>query len=392
MMSGYVCIALICSVVALLVWWFAPILIVNRLSFTTDKDKADVEDSYRKTIGQAIGGAALIITFAWTFYKDRDAIYVARRQFKTQTDQFLLQQDQARDQFANQQFISAAGLLKEGSVSSRIAGLYAFEQIASAKQKQDARNPYLIPVIQAAIGFIKEPIKDTPHGHAVTADVQSAVTILAHLNEDRAVVVDLHGTNLVRADFRRPRSKAFAGSDFQGAVLYGADMSDLDLTDARFGGSFMDDSEAYGAEWVPSPEIYEATRKQFTVNFDGSTLANANFDHVHMGGASLVKSCVANVSFYLTDLSRAIFQGADMGGGANCGSNKNRAYFYKAVLVETNFDDVDVGDVSFVGANLTKTRFAKAKNISKAAFADACADTKPEFPANFDINLPPCQH
>jgi uncharacterized protein YjbI with pentapeptide repeats len=389
-MSSYVCIALIGSVIALLIWWFAPISIVKRFTIQPGKETADVEDNYRKTIGQAIGGAALIVTFAWTFYKDRDAISAARQQSKTQTDQFLLQQDQAQNQLANQQFISAAGLLKEGSVSTRIAGLYAFEQVASAKQKQNT-NPYLVPVVQAAIGFIKEP-KDMTYGHAVPADVQSAVTILAHLNEDRSVIVDLHNTYLVRADFRRPRSKAFIASDFQSAVLYGADMSDLDLTDAKFGGSFMADSEAYGPEWEPSPEIYEATRKQFTVNFDGASLVNANFDHVHMGGASLVKSCVANVSFYLTDLSRAIFRSADMGGGANCGSNQNRAYFYKAILVETSFENVDVGDVSFVAANLSKTNFAKAKNVDKAVFTDACADSKPEFPPNFDISFPPCRH
>jgi len=153
-LAGWITLVLVGLFAAFLVWWFVPPYVVNRFGITDTKDKADVTDNYRKTLGQALGAIALIATFAWTFYKDRETIDLSRAQFKTQTDQFLEQQQQARDQFVNQQFIAASGLLKEKSVSTRIAALYAIEQIAESKEASDGRNRYLIPAIRAAIGFI----------------------------------------------------------------------------------------------------------------------------------------------------------------------------------------------------------------------------------------------
>lgn len=390
--SDWIVVVIVCLIIALLAWSIAPIFIVTRFNITNPKEKADVEDNYRKTIGQALGAVALIATFAWTFYKDREAINLSGMQFNAQTNQFKLQQDQARDQFTNQQFIAAAGLLKEGSVSTRIAGLYAIEQIAEVKQPNDAKNQYLIPAIRAAIGFVKNPINPKQDGQPIAADIQSAITILGHLNENQLIDVDLHGTDLVDGDFKSASSKAFARSDFQGARLYGVDMSGLDLTNAKFGGSYMADWEAYGPAWEPTTETYEGTRKQFTVNFENSRLVDTNFDHVGMGGVSLIKTCLAGASFYSTDLSRALLQNADLGGSASCTSNNNKAYFYKATLIKANFEDVDVDGVSFANANLSNAVFTKAKNVDKAIFTGACADEKPAFPSSFDITLGPCPH
>src|SRR5258708_9940349 len=105
-------------VVAFLVWWLVPPYVVNRFAITDNKDKAEVTDNYRKTIGQALAAIVLIATFAWTFYKDRETIDLSRAQFKAQTDQFLEQQQQARDQFVNQQFIAPSCLLKKPSLTT----------------------------------------------------------------------------------------------------------------------------------------------------------------------------------------------------------------------------------------------------------------------------------
>jgi uncharacterized protein YjbI with pentapeptide repeats len=400
-MIEYICIGLIGLFAALLVWSFVPVWIVKRFSITDPKERADVEDNYRKTMGQAIGALALLVTFAWTFYKDRQSIGLSTEQFRTQTKQFKLQQDQARDQFTNQQFISAAGLLKEVSVSSRIAGLYAMEQIARVKPPEGAKNQYLIPVIRALVGFVKNPfnangnVQSNANGDAqsIAADAQSAITILGHLNENQSTSIDLSGAKLTRGDFKSSAIKAFAASDFQGAILYGTDMSGLDLTGARFGGSSMADADAYGGwDKMPTGRLYDDTRWKFTVNFDNSTLADTNFDNAGMSGASLVKACLAGASFDATDLSRALFQGADMGGSPKCSSTRNKAYFYNAIFVDANFDDVDVDGISFVGSNITRANFLNAKNVEKAAFDHACADEPPKFPSSVSATFSKCVH
>jgi uncharacterized protein YjbI with pentapeptide repeats len=400
-MSDYICIGVFALIVALLVWSFVPILIVKRFKTTSLKDNADIEDNYRKTMGQAIGAVALIVTFAWTFYKDRESIDLSRDQFqaqakqsKAQAEQFTEQQKQARDQFINQQFIGAAGLLKEESVSTRIAGLYGIEQIASTKQPADAANPYLIPAIHTAIGFVGKTTTPGPPMKPIGADKQSAITILAHLNENHQLDVDLRNANLARADFRRSGTKAFTLSDFEGAVLYGADLSGLDLTGAKFGGSYMSYLEARELNEFPPQDKFENTRKQFAVYLDGATLVQANFDYVSMSGASLTEACLASASFVWTNLSRVSFQSAHMAGGSpECdpaGNKNEKAYFPHAVLVGTNFDGVDIEGVSFFAANLSGTDFSNANNVDKADFQNACADAKPNFPPSFTLALPPC--
>lgn len=135
---------------AFLVWWIAPILIVRRFTLANDKERADLEDGYRKTMGQAIGAIAVIATFGWTLIKDRETIAQTRAQLNNQTLQFSEAQQQARNQFANQQFVAAAGLLNQTAVGTHIAGLYAMQQIAEGQPEH-----YLVPATRSIIGFIK---------------------------------------------------------------------------------------------------------------------------------------------------------------------------------------------------------------------------------------------
>jgi hypothetical protein len=164
-------------------------------------------------VGQAIGAIAIIATLAWTFIKDSDTINQTHDQFKAQTNQFNEQQTQARRQFANQQFIAAASLLKEASVGARVAGLYGMKQVASDQSE------YLLPTIQAQAAFIKSAPsqRDTKDNGwtSIGADVQSAILIISELNSSNGITVDLSDTYLVRADFSTERSSnAFAGGSF----------------------------------------------------------------------------------------------------------------------------------------------------------------------------------
>jgi uncharacterized protein YjbI with pentapeptide repeats len=387
-------------IAALLVWWLIPIYIVDKFEhLVSDKERADVEDNYRKTIGQALGAVALIVTFGWTFYKDRDAMDQSKKQSVSQTKQFNAQQNQARDQFVNQQFIAAAGLLKEKAVGTRVAGLYALEQIASAEPAPNAKNPYLIPTIRAAIGFIKSsgesmaPKNPEQDWTPIAADTQSAVSILGHLNETHQIDIDLRGVYLVHADLKMRSNTAFVAMNLQGAKLYAADMSGgLNLTSAKFDGSYMADWEAYGTRWEPKPDDYENTRQDYTVNFDGSMLADAGFDNVSMGGASLKSTCLAGARFHATDLSRVSFKGASMGETPNCSFQGKKAHFYQAVLIKADFDGVDIGGVNFGGANLSQANFSKALNVEKATFDDACMDANAAFPPSFQAKFGPCPH
>src|SRR5580692_11591146 len=50
------------------IWWWLPKQQANRLSGVDESTKAGVEDKFRKTVSQVLGGAAVIIGAFLTYY------------------------------------------------------------------------------------------------------------------------------------------------------------------------------------------------------------------------------------------------------------------------------------------------------------------------------------
>src|SRR5262249_6913472 len=69
-MAGWVSIALVpvaCIMIGAAlctIWWWVPKIQMRGLTFENDKDRAATEDNFRKTLGQVIGGAAVLVG-AW---------------------------------------------------------------------------------------------------------------------------------------------------------------------------------------------------------------------------------------------------------------------------------------------------------------------------------------
>ncbi|HWX14243.1 MAG TPA: hypothetical protein VNY06_05220 [Methylocella sp.] len=60
-------------VVATALWWWVPKWQANRLrlKIRDPKARADVEDNFRKTIGQLIGGAAVLVGTGFAYYQSQ---------------------------------------------------------------------------------------------------------------------------------------------------------------------------------------------------------------------------------------------------------------------------------------------------------------------------------
>ena len=60
-------------VIATALWWWLPKWQVNllRLDIPDAKARADVEDNFRKTIGQLLGGAAVLVGTGFAYYKSQ---------------------------------------------------------------------------------------------------------------------------------------------------------------------------------------------------------------------------------------------------------------------------------------------------------------------------------
>ena len=371
-MSGILIFIVFClAVFFILACYTIPQWLTQSYAFATAKEKADAVDANRKTLAQVLGGIAILATFTWTVWKDGQTL------------------DQGKLQLANQQFVEGAKLLKESDVGASAAGVHALSQVAIAR-------PEFEPLVtDTLVSFIKsgQPQKAQNHDPfpdgapaTIPANVQAAIAVLASRPQNDGSQIDLYGAYLVRAKFSvaaRSRPAAFRSANFRAAILHGAEFRDLDLSNAKFDGSFMADWMAYDPRWTeatPQDSNYSDSLKHlFTVNFENANLTNAGFDNAMMGGANLKRANLKEASFWRTDLSRADLTKA-----------VNLPVFDGVILTDAIFTGTDLAGIAFKGAKLHGTNFKGARNVNLAVFNDVCSDRDPLFDPGIDKKFPQC--
>src|SRR5262249_8374458 len=139
------------------------------------KDRADTEDNFRKTVGQALGGAAVLI--------GAGAAYL----------QFTQQQQASHDLLISNQVSKGFEQLAGQETAMRIGGIYALEDAINGSEQ------YQQPVLEALCAFVREnttpgqvtlmtllgalvtaprtSISGKPDGELAT-DVQAALTVI----------------------------------------------------------------------------------------------------------------------------------------------------------------------------------------------------------------------
>src|SRR6476646_7668407 len=93
-----------CRSIGAVVWdlvgvWRLPKWQVNRLALQINDPtaRADVEDNFRKTVGQALGGAAVLIGAAFALFQFLQQQKAAQEQQQMAQNQFSQQQKAAHD-------------------------------------------------------------------------------------------------------------------------------------------------------------------------------------------------------------------------------------------------------------------------------------------------------
>jgi uncharacterized protein YjbI with pentapeptide repeats len=331
----------ILALVFIFLSWKVPIVWVRRFHVGNSDKRAELEDSYRKTVVQILGAAAIALTFVWTWSKDRQTL------------------DLDHVKTFNEQFSSAAKLIDDKHVATRVAGIYWMGKISSIDQT------YLTPFKTIIVAKIREKIANSNAGSPlwaigaspppVTDDINAGIKFLGTLPPSN---IDLEGLYLVGGLFNETMGNhGFQKAKFYSAYLYKANFADVDLTGAIFDGANMADVQAVGsdlwsdkfiAEWWESKSWQ---RVQYVVKFNRAVLVNA--------------------SFHGTSVAGAIFEGADLAGA------------------------------KFIGADLSRADFRGAKNLEKATFDEICygapgpppvADGKPAGLSDAVMQkLKPCQ-
>lgn len=159
-------------------WWRLPKSQVDRLKFAIRdaKARADVEDNFRKTVGQLLGGAAVLVGAGFAYL------------------QFQQQQQAARDLLISNQVAKGFELLgnKDKQLQQRLGGIYALEGVMNTSKD------YYRPVLEALCAFVREETKASTDDGPPSSEIQAALMVVGRRIAGTGLV-DLSGAHIPKA-------------------------------------------------------------------------------------------------------------------------------------------------------------------------------------------------
>jgi hypothetical protein len=282
--------ALLLAIAVWWLWWRLPKREVARLALKIrdPKARADVEDNFRKTVGQALGGVAVLLGTGLAYL------------------QFSQQQQASHDLLISNQVSKGFEQLGSEKIVVRLGGIYALEGVMNNSDQ------YYQPVLEALTAFIREGTSATarPMRTPFPTDIQAALTVIGRRSDGQGVV-DLTKANIAGADLAYAHLN---GADLAYAHLNGADLTRANLTGANL--VFIDLARA---------------------DLTGAILAYAHLNGANLRGAQL----------RVADLSGADLTEADL-----TGANLHGLILPGAILSGTNLTGAILRSINLTGARL----------------------------------------
>ena len=285
-------IAVAVSVIAALAfWWWWPKWQVNRLALEIrdPKARADVEDKFRKTVGQLLGSAAVLFG-AWL------AFLQFSQQQQTAQSQIRQQQQAARDRLISSQVSKGFEQLASDKMAILLGGIYALEGVMNASERPEQ---YRGPVLEMLCAFVRESTIGKTIFEKPAIDIQAALTVIGRRKGQE--LPDLAKANI-------------PGANLSGANLSGADLDSAHLNSAYLSGANLSGANLLGA------------------NLTGANLTGAKLSRVDLTGADLTG---ANLG--LADLNGAYLSGANLSGANLSGANLRGADLTGTNLRSANY-------------------------------------------------------
>jgi uncharacterized protein YjbI with pentapeptide repeats len=304
-------------------WWRLPKREAARLALKIRDAKArvDVEDTYRKTIGQALGGIVVLLGAAVAYL------------------QFSQQQRAVHDLLISNQVSKGFEQLGSEKVVIRLGGIYALEGVMNNSDQ------YHQPVLEALSAFVREgaklPTTPPPPGpptQGPPTDIQAALTVIGRRSAGHGIV-DLTNANI-------------AGANLRGAILTDANLRGANLTHADLIGADLTHAELSSAD-LTGAKLYEA-------NLTGATLSHAKLTHAQLFGANLSLANLYGANFSVADLTRANLYGANFSLADLTGATLNEVNLNRAALARTNLTNVTLDRADLTGAQIDQQQLDEA--------------------------------
>jgi Pentapeptide repeats (8 copies) len=274
-------------------WWRLPKCQVDRLALKIrdPKARADIEDNFRKTVGQALGGAAVLIGAGFALF------------------QFIQQQKAAHDLLISNQVSKGFEQLASDKIVMRLGGIYALEGVMNTSEQ------YHGSVLEGLCAFVRETSggntkKPTTDGQAEsnggkpekvgreepTTDVQAALTVIGRRAAGPGQV-DLGQVSIPRAMLNN--------ANLSGADLSDANQSGAILILANLSGAILSDADLSGATTLIDADLTDA-------NLSRAFLIRANLTDANLRGANLERADLTDATLSRANLSGANLSGANL--------------------------------------------------------------------------------
>ena len=302
-------------------WWWLPPYYVRRYhpEIIEPKERADVEDNFRKNVGQFLGGIVVLLGI-WKAY-----VETSQTLSKSEASQ-ALQRKSSTDLLYSQQFGKAFDQLgtvdRSGKavIITQLGGIYTLEGVMKGSVE------YRWRIIEAIAAFIrlKSPLGASSPVGASSIDIitQTALTVLGRRDQSpEEAPINLEQTNLGKANL--------SGAKLENVILRRSDLTGATLNEARFVSADLSDAILTAATLrrtvLTGAILTDANLSRAILNeaiLRSSKLTGANLTDADLTDADLTNADLTNA-----DLTNAILTGARMQGAVLTGANMTGAKY-----------------------------------------------------------------
>jgi uncharacterized protein YjbI with pentapeptide repeats len=265
------------------------------------------EDEARRTVVQAVGALALLLTLWATMRRTTAAEETARASLETVKATI--------DGQINDRYIKAIELLGRQELQLRLGGIYALERIA----RDSKTDHWTVMEVLSALVRGESPRDDSKRGPVVSLVPQVALTVIARrdVSGEGARCLNLRMTNLGLAELQDAKlagvdlsfadlsGSRLAGADLSGANLNSAILGSADLSNAR-----LDHARMWGTH-TTTAKLDAASLRE--VDLSGTILRDSSIRNANLNGAILAQFTESGTAYqWQVDIKGADLSFADL--------------------------------------------------------------------------------
>jgi len=313
----YILIGLVILLAAISLIWL-PYWRVSQFGINNATENATLENQYRATIAQILGGIAIGISLYYTWQKNN-----------------IAQDGQITDRFTK-----AVDQLGNRKIEIRLGGIYALERIANESKKDYWQ------IIEILTAYVRENSIIDSHSELnslrnvpISMDIQANESTIHEVPKIRTISLDIQAilTVIVRRKYSYEHGETnkldFKGTNLQHTNLSAADLSKTNLSGADISGALLYKTNLYGAN------LYGADISGtllYQTNLYGANLYGAGFFMSNLTEANLYGAKLSGAGFFMSNLTKANLYGAKLSGAGFFMSNLTEANLYGAKLERAN--------------------------------------------------------